>query len=87
MARCNNCGSNDADVDWGLCYECFCNENDRSGGALSNIAATNYQNMGMSGSAHNCRVDALNRSGIKKIKDYLEKHPEKILDVQRMLSI
>lgn len=27
MARCTNCGSTDADVDIGLCYECFCQEN------------------------------------------------------------
>jgi len=23
MARCANCGSLDADVDWGVCYDCF----------------------------------------------------------------
>ena len=23
MRRCN-CGSNDYDVDWGCCYDCFC---------------------------------------------------------------
>lgn len=87
MARCNNCGSSDADVDWGLCYECFCNENDRSGGALSSIAAMNYERMGMYGAAHYCRVDAINRSGIKEIKDYLERHPEKISSVKLFLSI
>lgn len=27
MSRCTNCGSTDADIDLGLCFECFCGDN------------------------------------------------------------
>lgn len=87
MARCGNCGCNDADPDWGLCYECFCVENDRSGGALSSVAAINYDRMGMASAAASCRTDANNRGKIKSIKDYLETHPERINEVIQMLHL
>jgi hypothetical protein len=87
MSRCNNCGNNDADPDWGLCYDCFCNENNRSGGALSSIAAINYDRMGMSSAAASCRKSAKISSDVKQIRDFLERNPENIAKVKKLLNL
>jgi hypothetical protein len=87
MAKCSNCGCNDADPDWGLCYDCFCNENDRSGGALSSVAAINYERMGMTSAADSCRNHAKQSSDIKRIKETLERDPEFIDKVKLLLNL
>lgn len=86
MAKCSNCGCNDADVDWGICYECFCSENDRSGGALSSVAAINYDLMGMHNAATSCRGHAQKLSQIKEIQDALERSTELIPKILQLIN-
>lgn len=87
MARCSNCGCNDADIDWGLCYDCWCIENERPKGSLSSIVAMNYESMGMHQAAQHCRNSANEIANIGKIKSYLNLHPEKIPAVLQLLNL
>lgn len=87
MARCSKCNCNDADPDWGLCYDCFCSENDRSGGALSSVAAINYSRMGMASAAASCRNHAKQSADIKKIKEALERRPELIPRIKEIIGL
>jgi hypothetical protein len=87
MARCQNCGSNDADVDWGLCYECWGYEDNKNQGALSSIAAMGYASMGMHEAAASCRTHADRKKDIGRIIQHLEQFPEKISDILIALKL
>jgi hypothetical protein len=87
MARCTNCDSSDGDVDWGLCYECWVHENERTSGALSRVAAMNYTSMGMDRAADASRNHAKQIANIQEIKHHLESHPDDIDNVLLFLKL
>lgn len=87
MSKCSSCGCNDADIDWGLCYDCWVIEDNRLKGALSSVAAMNYESMGMYEAAQHCRNSANKTADIGKIKEHLNLHPEKIPEILQLLNL
>ena len=42
-STCRDCGCGDADIDLGLCYDCFCQRNEQQQKKLVEAATAKYQ--------------------------------------------